>query len=62
MGDLEQPTQQHVVDSMQELPSLSHVQNSIGKMRNNKAAGTDGIPVDVLKKGGRCVAEKKITA
>ncbi|KAL7865124.1 hypothetical protein SRHO_G00103710 [Serrasalmus rhombeus] len=37
---------------MGEPPSLDEVQDAIEKMRDNKAAGSDGIPIEVLKKGG----------
>ncbi|KAI4805703.1 hypothetical protein KUCAC02_010302 [Chaenocephalus aceratus] len=37
---------------MGEPPSLGEVLDAIKNMKNNKAAGPDGIPAEVLKKGG----------
>ncbi len=52
MEALGQLPQQPIVESMGEPPSLDEVQDAIKKMKNNKAAGPDGIPAEVLKKGG----------
>lgn len=43
MKILEQLPHQPIVESMGEPPSLSEVQDAIGKMRNNKVAGPDCI-------------------
>lgn len=52
MEALDQLPQQPIEESMGEPPSLDEVQDAIRKVRNNKAAGPDGIPAEVLKKGG----------
>ncbi|KAI4814308.1 hypothetical protein KUCAC02_003508 [Chaenocephalus aceratus] len=52
MEALDQLPQQPIVEGMGEPPSLGEVQDAIKNMKNNKAAGPDGIPAEVLKKGG----------
>ncbi|KAK0146682.1 Craniofacial development protein 2 [Merluccius polli] len=52
MEALEKLPQQPINESMGEPPSLEEVQDAIRKMKNNKAAGPDGIPAEVLKEGG----------
>ncbi|KAL3059301.1 hypothetical protein OYC64_011261 [Pagothenia borchgrevinki] len=52
MEALDQLPQQPIVESMGEPPSLGEVLDAIKNMKNNKAAGPDGIPTEVLKKGG----------
>ncbi|KAK1890299.1 Craniofacial development protein 2 [Dissostichus eleginoides] len=52
MEALDQLPQQPIVESMGEPPSLGEVLHAIKNMKNNKAAGPDGIPAEVLKKGG----------
>lgn len=37
---------------MGEPPSLAEVLNAIKTMKNNKAAGPNGIPAEILKNGG----------
>ncbi|KAL3045274.1 hypothetical protein OYC64_013520 [Pagothenia borchgrevinki] len=52
MEALDQLPQQPIVESMGEPPSLGEVLDAIKNMKNNKAAGPNGIPAEVLKKGG----------
>ncbi|KAI7802925.1 putative RNA-directed DNA polymerase from mobile element jockey-like [Triplophysa rosa] len=52
MEALEKLPQQPINESMGEPPSLKEGQDAIRKMKNNKAAGPDGIPAEVLKEGG----------
>ncbi|XP_076066121.1 uncharacterized protein LOC143039763 [Oratosquilla oratoria] len=39
-------------DSLAQIPSLDEVRNAIKAMKNNKAAGPDGIPAEIYKFGG----------
>ncbi|XP_076045668.1 uncharacterized protein LOC143027905 [Oratosquilla oratoria] len=39
-------------DSLAQIPSLDDVRNAIKAMKNNKAAGPDGIPIEIYKFGG----------
>lgn len=52
MEALNQLPQQPITENMGEPPSLDEVQDAIKNMKNNKAAGPDGIPAEVLMKGG----------
>ncbi|KAI4829186.1 hypothetical protein KUCAC02_023246 [Chaenocephalus aceratus] len=52
MEALDQLPQQPIIESMGKPPSLGEVLDAIKNMKNNKAAGPDGIPAEVLKKGG----------
>lgn len=36
---------------MGELPTLTDVQDAIRTLKNNKAAGPDGIPAEIVKDG-----------
>ena len=44
--------QSPIKEDMGEPPTLTEVHNAIRNLRNNKAAGPDGIPAEILKEGG----------
>ncbi|XP_026084958.1 uncharacterized protein LOC113060279 [Carassius auratus] len=44
--------QSPIREDMGEPPTLTEVHNAIRNLRNNKATGPDGIPVEILKEGG----------
>ena len=54
---LDQLPQLPIIESMEEPPSLEEVQDAIRTMKNNKAAGPDGISAEVLKEGGLVLLE-----
>ncbi|KAJ8417438.1 hypothetical protein AAFF_G00286650 [Aldrovandia affinis] len=49
MEALDQLPQQPINENMGAPPSWNEVQDAIRKMKNNKAAGPDGIPAEILK-------------
>ncbi|XP_035263189.1 uncharacterized protein LOC118221872 isoform X1 [Anguilla anguilla] len=44
--------QSHIREDMGEPPTMTEVQVVIRSLKNNKAAGPDGIPAEILKEGG----------
>lgn len=52
MEALDQLPQHPIVESMGKPPRVDEVMDAIKTMKNNKSAGPDGIPAEVLKKGG----------
>ena len=54
---LVQLPQLSIIEGTGEPPSLEEVQDTIRTMKNNKAAGPDGIPAEVLKEGGSVLLE-----
>lgn len=52
MEALDQLPQHPIVESMGKPPSLDEVMDAIKTMKNNKSAGPEGIPAEILKKGG----------
>ena len=43
---------QPIVNSLSETPTIAEVEEAISTMKNNKAAGLDGIPAEIFKYGG----------
>ncbi|XP_076053712.1 uncharacterized protein LOC143032708 [Oratosquilla oratoria] len=43
---------QPIEDSLSNLPTLAEVKETINTLKNNKAAGLDGIPTEIYKIGG----------
>lgn len=44
--------QSPIREDMGEPPTITEVQDGIRSLKNNKAAGPDGIPAEILKEGG----------
>lgn len=44
-------------EDLEDEPSEDEIRDIIGKLKTNKAPGTDGIQAELIKAGGRCVAE-----
>lgn len=49
--------QKPTITDLDKVPSLQEVENAIKQLKNNKAAGSDGIPAEFFKEGGRLLAE-----
>ena len=46
------------VDRQSRAPTLTELEQAIGRMKSGKAAGIDGITTDVIKAGGRVMAKQ----
>ena len=45
----------HTVEPLVPEPSAFEVELAIGKLKNHKSSGTDQIPVELIKAGGRTI-------
>ena len=45
-------------DGQESQVTLEELKSAISQMKRGKAAGDDGIPVEILKAGGSCVEQQ----